>query len=359
VRGDDAIDALLSHVARWQTLGYKAAARWQYRKSPPPEPGQRGFYRTLWQEAAAAIGATIAYPDDFYAEIRFPGMVLRVHDHITSLDDLVTGTITANKPLVSRLLAEEGIPVPRSCVTRFDDPQAGWQFAACLGRPCVVKPARGTGGGTGITTEITSRRALVSAMARAGAYCNDVVIEEHVPGDNYRLLYLDGDLVDAVERRPPTLCGDGRSTIKQLIEADNAQLLRRGVGLDRSPFAIDHELRRTLDRAGRDLGSVPAAGELVSLKAVVSQNGRQFNTQAGDRVCPALVLAGSRAAAVLGVRLAGVDVVTPDPGLPLDEAGGAIIEVNTTPGLHYHYMVSGEPTQVARIILERLREKTP
>ena len=357
MRRDDAIDVLLRHVVRWQALSYKAAARWQYRKSQPHGPGQPSSYRSLWQEAATAVGATIVYPDDFYAEIRCAGTVLRVHDHVTSLDDLVTGAIAANKPLVSCLLAREGIPVPRFRVVRFDDTKAGWEFAAGLGRPCVVKPARGTGGGTGVTTQVVGRRALVSAMARAGGYCHDVVIEQHVPGDNYRLLYLDGELVDAVERRPPTLCGDGRSTVRQLIEADNERLLRRGVGLDRSPFAIDQELRRTLRLAGRTMNAVPADGELVPLKAVVNQNGAQFNVRATDRVCPAVVAAGSRATAVLGVRLAGVDVMTPDPNVPLTEAGGAIIEVNTTPGLHYHYMVAGEPTPVARVILERLCEK--
>ncbi len=360
MRRDDTIDTVLSRALRWQALGYKVAARWHDRKSPPArDPGQTSFYRFLWQEAAGAVGATIVYPDDFYAEIRWPGAMLRVHNHVTSLDDLATGAIAANKPLVNRLLAERGLPVPRFRVVRFDDARAGWDFAAGLRRPCVVKPARGTGGGTGITTELTGRRALVSAMARAGGYCHDVIIEEHLAGGNYRLLYLDGELIDAVERRPPTLRGDGSSTIRQLIEADDARLLERGVGLDRSAFVIDQELRRTLSRTGRELSSIPVAGELVSLKAVVSQNGTQFNTPAGDRCCPAVVQAGSKAALALGVRLAGVDVITPDPAAPLEEAGGAIIEVNTTPGLHYHYMVIGEPKPVARLILQRLVEEAP
>ncbi len=354
------MQTITSHAVRWQALCYKAATRWQERRGlQARDSGQSGFYRSVWEEAAATVGAAIAYPDDYFAEIRCPGTLLRVHNHITSLDDLATGTIAANKPLVNRLLSERGLPVPRSRVCRFDDASSGWAFAVGLGRSCVVKPARGTGGGTGITTGISGKGALVSAMARAGGYCRDVIIEEHMPGDNYRLLYLDGELLDALQRRPPTLCGDGRSSIKQLIDADNERLLQRGVGLDRSPFTIDHELRRALRDTGRQMSTVPASGELVRLKTVVSQNGRQYNASVNDRVCSAVAQAGAQAAAAVGVRLAGVDIITPDPSKPLGEAGGAIIEVNTTPGLHYHYMVTGEPTPVALLILQRLCETAP
>jgi cyanophycin synthetase len=351
------MQAVTSRAVRWQALGYKVATRWQERRgSPARGDGRSTFYRSLWQEAAAAVGAPITYPDDYYAEIRLPGSVLRVHDHITSLDDLATGTIAANKPLVDRLLAARGLPVPRSVVCRFDDARTGWAFAGALGCSCVVKPARGTGGGTGITTGVSGKVALVAAMARAGGHCHDVIIEEHLPGDNYRLLYLDGELLDALQRRPPTLCGDGRATIKQLIAADDERLRERGVGLDRSPFAIDRELRRALRDSGRRLSTVPGSGELVRLKAVVSQNGTQYNEPVNDRVCPAVAQAGAQAAAAVGVRLAGVDVITTDPSVPLGASGGAIIEVNTTPGLHYHYMVTGEPTPVALLILQRLSE---
>ena len=51
---------------------------------------------------------------------------------------------------------------------------------------------------------------------------------------------------------------------------------------------------------------------------------------------------------------AGVDVITPDAALPLDEAGGAICEVNTTPGYYYHYKTAGEAVPVAEMVLRRL-----
>jgi cyanophycin synthetase len=217
-----------------------------------------------------------------------------------------------------------------------------------------VKPAYGTGGGSGVTTGVTSRLKLAPAIARAGAYCPEIVVEEQIDGANYRLLYLDGELLDAVERRPPSVRGDGVSTLEQLIEAENADRLQRGIEASQFFLRVDRELRQTLRRAGRDMDAVPAAGEVVYLKTVVSDGRREDNVPAMDRLCDAVVAAGAEAAAAVGARLAGVDVITPDASLPLDEAGGAICEVNTTPGYYYHYKTAGEPVPVAELVLRRL-----
>jgi cyanophycin synthetase len=73
-----------------------------------------------------------------------------------------------------------------------------------------------------------------------------------------------------------------------------------------------------------------------------------------------LVAEAREAAAQVGVRLAGVDLITSDLGRCLKESGGVIIEVNGTPGLHYHYQVADEAnaTLVAVPILRRLLEES-
>ena len=73
-------------------------------------------------------------------------------------------------------------------------------------------------------------------------------------------------------------------------------------------------------------------------------------------VCDAVVAAGAEAAQAVGARLAGVDVITPDITLPLGEAGGVVIEVNTTPGYYYHYMQRDSRVPVASLIVQRLLE---
>jgi len=254
---------------------------------------------------------------------------------------------------VYRLLEARDLPVPRHLVCAADDLQGAWTFARSLGRPCVVKPARASGA-IGVTTGVTGRCDLAKALAYGGAFGPDLLVEEMVAGGVYRLLYLDGELLDAVRRDPPTVTGDGASRIEQLIETENERRLAGGMAAAQSLIKIDGELVRTLRREGRTLRSVPAAGEVVLLKNVVNDNRREDNVSAVDDLCPEVVQSGAEAAAAVGTRLAGVDIITPDPSRPLAEAGGVVIEVNQSPGYYYHYYKREGRVPVATLILERL-----
>jgi D-alanine-D-alanine ligase-like ATP-grasp enzyme len=59
--------------------------------------------------------------------------------------------------------------------------------------------------------------------------------------------------------------------------------------------------------------------------------------------------------------LAGVDVITTDQAVSLRRSGGAVLEVNVTPGLHYHYEVRdpARAVPVAERVLERLLAPSP
>ncbi len=340
---------------RWYARCHRLRNRWLGAARKELSTSRRAdFYVAAWEAAATAVGATVTHLDGPLLEIRRGDVVLRARNNVTSLDDPVTLSIAGDKPLVHALLAARGIRVPRHVTCGREDYAAAARFLGDLRRPCVVKPAWGTGGGSGVTTGVTSRFQLVPAIARAGAYCDEIVVEEQVAGANYRLLYFDGELLDAVERRPPSVRGDGASTLAQLIAAENADRTRRGIEASQFFLRVDRELRQTLRRSGRSMGHVPEAGEIVHLKTVVSDGRREDNVPAMGRLCAAIVEAGAEAAAAVGARLAGVDVITPDASLPLDEAGGAICEVNTTPGYYYHYKTAGEAVPVAEMVLRRL-----
>jgi cyanophycin synthetase len=131
--------------------------------------------------------------------------------------------------------------------------------------------------------------------------------------------------------------GDGRSTIGELIHRENVERAR-GKRAVLGPITIDLDCRSTLRRAGLSLSSVPAADQTVRVKMATNEGSeRDIQTVLGQ-IGPSLVRQGAQAAAIVGARLAGVDVITRDPTLPL-EGAGVIIEVNTTPGLKFHYMV--------------------
>ena len=335
---------------------YRARRGWDALRGSAPEMkrGRSLFYRTIWSDAATALGATIVDLGDSLLEIRTESGTLRILEYYTSLDDLVTLRIAGNKPLVHRLLRERGLPVPSHCVCDFDDFKTASQFVGGSHSSFVVKPARSTAAGNGVTAGVRGARGLVRAMAFAGAYCGEVLIERQVEGDDYRLLYLDGELLDAVKRLPPGVDGDGSSSVLRLIATENERRRKQGFEASQTFIKTDWELRQTLKRQGLRLRSVPRAGEHVKLKSKINENNRAENKAATELVCASLVRAGSIAAATLGVRLAGVDVVTPDPLVPLEECGGAIIEVNTTPGLHFHYRSQGDSPPVARAILRHV-----
>jgi cyanophycin synthetase len=167
-----------------------------------------------------------------------------------------------------------------------------------------------------------------------------------VSGESYRLLYLDGTLLDAVRRHLPRVTGDGRSTIAQLIAAENRRRARvaRWAVVDWLP--VDLDCRWALRAAGWSLRSVPPAGRDVVVRRATRWGGETDNESVRAILGSALIAEGAKAAAALGVRLAGVDVITSDPRVGLQESGGVINEVNTTPGLHYHYQVRNPEAMV-------------
>jgi D-alanine-D-alanine ligase-like ATP-grasp enzyme len=279
---------------------------------------------------------------------------VRAVENTCSIDDPVTIAIANNKLLTYRLLGETGLSVPRHAGFALTDAVKAFAFLESSRRDCVVKPAIGTGGGRGVTTGITRSSQLARAAAAASVYGDELLIEEQVEGDNYRLLYLDGVLLDAFVRKLPTVVADGRSTVAKLVERANADRLRHGSELSQVLLTVDLDMQRTLAKQGLSLRSIPAEGRVVTLKTVINENRGADNTSATHLLCDSVVEDGARAARALHVRLAGIDIITRDPGVPLAESGGVVLEVNTTPNFYFHYHKQDGRFPVAAHVLERL-----
>ena len=304
------------------------------------------FYDRVWREAADELGASCVDLGDGFLEISTEGRRVRICRNMTPLDDAVTLRIAGMKPLAYRLLASAGVAVPRHAELAARDLDAALRFLEAADGPVVVKPASDTGAGRGVSTGIRSRSGLVTAMARAGAFGSRVLLERQHGGDNYRLLYLDGALIDAVVRHPPAVSGDGRRSVRELVAAENRLRLAEGAARAQVPVTIDAEMRATLASCGLSLRSRPPRGARVVLKRVINDNRADENEAALERVGPDLAETGRRAAAAIGARLAGVDAI-------LDQAGHVVIDVNTTPGYYYHYHRRGAPAMVVPVILRR------
>jgi cyanophycin synthetase len=271
------------------------------------------------------------------------------------LDDVVTLRYALQKALVQERLSSHGLPVPEYLEFEASNLDAAADFLERGPTPCVIKPV-GDSGGSGVTSGVRTLAQLMRARLRAWRIDDRLLIERQIGGDNYRFLFLDGVLLDVVRRRPPRVTGDGRATIGELIEAENTRRLQRAGEVLFWPLRVDLDSIFTLEAAGLTLDSVLPAGMTVPVKTVVNQNTIDDNETVREGIADSLVEQARSAAELIGVRLAGVDIVTTDLSRPLEETGGTILEVNGTPGLNYHYEVAdtANATRVAVPILQAL-----
>jgi cyanophycin synthetase len=294
------------------------------------------FYTELWRDAASQLGASVELLGNEILEIRLGQECTRVQQNTTALEREISVALAKNKPLVHRLLARKGLRIPVYCEFTLNEIAKAVSFVDSAATKCVVKPANG-GGGRGVTTGVIGGFSLIRAAASAAVYGRELMMEQQVRGDVYRLLYLDGVLMDAVLRKPSAVVADGQSTVRKLIRLENEARLNTGPNLAHALIVIDADVRSTLFAQGLTLSSVPTKGTVITLKMVINDNSQQNNFNAKHLLCKSIIEDGATAAAAVGVRLAGIDVITPDPNVPLAESGGVILEVNTTPSYHHHY----------------------
>lgn len=339
------------------------------------------YYRQLWIDAAEHVGAPVRPLEDGYLEITLGSQTVRVRGTHCSIDDRAALQRAGDKVLVHRLLAEAGLPAPEHVVFTLPDFELAHRFLSAAPGACVVKPGRDGAAGSGVTTGVRTEQDLVHAAAvaaEAGARSSRIdrsgnrlrviaamyaqlpqvplLIERQIAGANYRLLYLDGELVDAIRRGVPSVVGDGRASVGELLRRHNSQRLREGGVRGQLLVSLDLDCERTLAEQGLSPASVPARGVVVRIKTTINQTAADTNVPARDELCASIIEQGAQAARTVGVRWAGIDVLTPDPGVSLAESGGRILEVNTTPGLAMHH--HGRPGQVepAKVLLKRLCE---
>jgi cyanophycin synthetase len=317
---------------------------------------QAALYRRIWGEAAAAAGAETEHLGNEFLAIRRDGAETVVRFHLVMMDHPSTIALALDKAVVHDLLARGGVPVPEQRHMGEVSTVDALAFIADSERGGVVKPANGTGGGAGVTCGVHSADDLTRARLAAQVFDSDVLVERAVDGDEYRLLFIEGELLDVVRRERPRVVGDGHSTVTELMAEENRRRLDAGESEVARLLRFDLDCALALGQDGLTARSVPPEGQPVVVKGTVGENARSENATVKGRLADSVVKVAAQAAAISRIRLAGVDLVTPDPTQPLEQAGGAILEVNGTPGLHYHYEVADpeHATAVALPLLERL-----
>ena len=259
--------------------------------------------------------------------------------------------ISRDKDLTKSLLQSCGVPVPQGRLV--EDPADAWDAAQHIGLPVAVKPYDGNHG-RGVSLDLTTREQIEAAFELANREGNGVIVEQSISGVEHRLLVVGKRLIAAAAGETTSVIGDGKSTIAELITSQVNTDPRRGEDeefpLDLLRLKDGDELSLQLARQGRSGATVPAAGEKVELQ----RNGNvAFDVT--DRVHPDTAALATLAARVVGLDIAGVDLVAEDISRPLSEQRGAIIEVNAGPGLLAHMKpASGQPQPVGAAIVEHL-----
>jgi D-alanine-D-alanine ligase-like ATP-grasp enzyme len=308
------------------------------------------FYSHIWHDAASQLGASIERLGNEILEIRLGQNYTRVQQNTTAVDSSITAAVAQQKPLVHRLLARKQLRTPAYCEFTLNEIPKAAAFVERVAGKCVVKPANG-GGGQGVTTGVIGRFDVIRAAANAAVYGPNLMVEQQIAGSVYRLLYFNGVLMDAVLRKPSAVVGDGRSTVRELICLENEARLKTGPKLAHALIVIDLDVQSTVSGQGLTLSSVPKEGAEVILKRVINDNSRYDNLAAKHLLCKSIIDDGAAAAEAVGVRLAGIDVITSDPSVPLAVSGGVILEVNTSPSYHHHYYKSDGSYPVALHLL--------
>lgn len=269
----------------------------------------------------------------------------------TDRTSAIAESIASDKHMTKSMLQTCGVPVPEG--QEVDSPQAAWDAAQDIGLPVVVKPTDANHG-RGVFTDLTTREQIEKAYVAADAEGSGVLVEKFIRGDAHRLLVVGKRVVAATRGKMQTVTGDGTSTIRQLIESQINSDPRCGVEEEfpLEPLVLDKEpiAQLELERQGLHGDSVPTAGQVVLLK----RHG-DLAYDVTDQVHPQVARAAALAARVVGLDIAGIDLVAQDIGRPLQEQGGAIIEVNAGPGLLMHLKpAEGEPRNVGQAIVEHL-----
>lgn len=274
----------------------------------------------------------------------------------TDSTSAIAESIAGDKDLTKTLLRSCGVPVPEGRVAA--SPEDAWEAAQDIGLPVAVKPVDGNHG-RGVSLELATREDVEAAFHLALQEGSEVMVERFIPGNEHRLLVVGGRVVAAARGEAARVTGDGRSTVAELIDAQLNTDCRRGptedFPLNRILLDEDEAVRLELARQGLHGGSVPESG-----RAVLIQRNGNVAFDVTDRVHPEVAAMAGLAARIVGLDVAGIDLVAEDISRPLEAQRGAVVEVNAGPGLLMHLKpADGVPRPVGRAVVDHLFPEAP
>jgi GNAT-family acetyltransferase (TIGR03103 family) len=341
-RGSAYVDLSVLHdneqaIGLYEKLGFRRAQVFAVKRKNTineklyvgPSPGAKlnPYARIVVDEARRrGIHVEVIDAEGGLFRLTYGGRSVRCREALSEFTSAVAMSICDDKRATRRIVEAAGVRCPAQLTD--DDEEARAAFLAEHGA-VVVKPARGEQG-RGVSVGLRTVEEMEAAVSAAREICAEVIVEEQVAGDDLRLIVIDYKVVAAAIRRPAEVVGDGRATIRALIEAQSRRRAAATGGESRIP--LDAETERCLAALGYGLDDVPAAGQKLRVRKTANlHTGGTIHDVTGE-THPALVEAAIAAAKAIEIPVTGIDLMVASPR----EGDYAFIEANERPGLANH-----------------------
>lgn len=281
--------------------------------------------------------------DTGYLQLEHGGRTVITRESLTQYTSAVAMSRCDDKRITRKVVAAAGVVVPQGRTALFDDSDK--EFLAECGA-LVVKPARGEQG-AGITVDVRTPEELEVALSRAGGVGTEILLEQYCPGQDLRVIVINGKVIAAAIRKPAEVVGTGRHTVQELIERQSRRRSAATAGESRIP--LDGPTEDAVREGGHEMSDVLPVGERLQVRKTANLHTGGTIHDVTDRLHPTLADAAVQAAEAIGIPVTGIDLLVPDPTGP----DYVFIEANERPGLANH-----EPQPVAQAFMDYLFPNT-
>lgn len=358
-RGRSFLDLSVMHtnkqaIALYDKIGFQAVPVYCIKKKNPineplfigPEPEEHLniYARIITDEARRrGIGVEVVDAENGYFVLSLGGRSVACRESLSELTTAVAMSWCDDKTVTRKLLQRANLRVPAQMVAGDDETLR--DFLKDQQR-VVVKPARGEQG-AGVFVDLDDFHQIKAAVTQAGTWCDKVIIEEYVTGQDLRIIVINEEVVAAAVRQPARIRGNGEMSVRQLIEKQSRR--RAAATNGESTIPLDDETERTVADQHYTLDDVVPAGTEIQVRKTANLHTGGTIHDVTAELHPHLRQVAVTAARTLRMPVVGFDFLVAD----VTGKDYVIIEANERPGLANH-----EPQPTAERFIDLLFPQT-
>ncbi|MGF1659971.1 MAG: N-acetylglutaminylglutamine synthetase [Rubrimonas sp.] len=311
-----------------------------YVGADPGDAALNPYARIIVDEARRrGIHVEVTDAEGGFFRLTYGGRSVRCREALSEFTSAVAMSICDDKRATRRIVEAAGVRCPAQLTEQSASARA--DFLAEHGE-VVVKPARGEQG-RGVAVGLKTEPEMEAAVEAARRFCDEVIVEACFRGEDLRLVVIDYKVVAAAIRRPAQVVGDGRASIRDLIEVQSRRRAAATGGESRIP--LDAETERCVREAGFAMEDAPEQGVVVPVRKTANLHTGGTIHDVTHTTHPALIEAAVKAARAIEIPVTGIDLMVKSPRGP----DYAFIEANERPGLANH-----EPQPTAERFIDLL-----